>query len=441
MPGQTQTSGFDPYTKATVSLSAYSGAISVRFIGVRGTSFYGDMAIDDVSIADPAACAPVQNLSVVASATTSSSIDITWDAGDTLATTWDVTYGAPGFAAGTGTSLSVSATTASITGLSANTAYEFRVSELCVGSSLYSPPAATGATTLCAPVATWTEDFDSYTTGSSITKWGCFEKVGTTGFVYATTNSTAPSQPNYYYQSGSSTSPVTVLLPPTTNQGAGTHRLELTGRAGSSLGCQIALGVLSDPLDASTFVPLDSVVIPYAATGTYNPIVLDVRPHNPANGALAIQSYSYWYSDDWSWVAIPQCETPLSVANTAATASTLDFNWTHSGGNAQSFNIEYGPSGFTQGTGTQDHHRCFVQLTGLAANTLYDVYVQADCSGSGIGGWSSPNATRTSCNTVAMPYLKASTVCGPRLLEIRRTQTPGQYTGDFLKQAFGPGLQ
>ena len=125
MPGQTQTSGFDPYTKATVSLSAYSGAISVRFIGVRGTSYYGDMAIDDVSIADPAACAPVQNLSVVASATTASSIDITWDAGDTLATTWDVTYGAPGFAAAWYFSFRISPT-ASITGLSANTAYSSR---------------------------------------------------------------------------------------------------------------------------------------------------------------------------------------------------------------------------------------------------------------------------------------------------------------------------
>jgi hypothetical protein len=439
MPGQTQTSGFDPYAKATVPLSAYSGAISVRFIGVRGTSYFGDMAIDDVSIADPAACAAVQNLSAIDSATTASSIDITWDAGDSLATSWDITYGAPGFAVGTGTSLTVTTTTASISGLSANTAYEFRVSELCVGSSLYSPPAATGATTLCSPVATWTEDFDSYATGSGISKWGCFEKVGTSGFVYATTNTTAPSQPNYYYQSGSSTAPVTVLLPPTTNQGAGTHRLELTGRAGSTAGCQIALGVLTDPSDASTFVVLDSVVIPYTAFGTYDPIVLNVRPHNAANGALAIQSYSYWYSDDWSWVAIPQCEDPLAVANTGATVSTLDFSWTHSGGNAQSFNIEYGPSGFTQGTGsTMTTTGTSVQLTGLTSNTLYDVYVQADCGGSGISGWSSPGTARTSCVTLAMPYLEGfDGVWPPDCWNIDGgTQIPSQYANDYMEASF-----
>ena len=130
-----------------------------------------------------------------------------------------------------------------------------------------------------------------------------------------------------------------------------------------------------------------------------------IRPHNPANGALAIQSYSYWYSDDWSWVAIPQCETPLNVGSTAITASSLDFSWTHSGGNAQSYNIEYGPSGFTQGTGTtMTSTGSSVQLNGLAANTLYDVYVQADCGGSGNSGWSNVATAQTACGSETAPW-------------------------------------
>ena len=200
--------------------------------------------------------------------------------------------------------------------------------------------------------------------------------------------------------SGTSTSPVTVLLPQP--QIEARHRLEL--RKTVHCGFRSPDNTLHwMRAHLCRWIQLSSPI----PSGTYNPIVLDVRPHNPANGALAIQSYSYWYSDDWSWVAIPQCETPLNVANTAATASTLDFNWTHSGGNAQSFNIEYGPSGFTQGTGTtMTTTGASVQLTGLAANTLYDVYVQADCGGSGISGWSNPGTARTSCNTVAMPYLE-----------------------------------
>ena len=49
--GQQQTSGSDPWLKATVSLSAYTGSIiAVRFRGITGSSYTSDMAIDDVSV-------------------------------------------------------------------------------------------------------------------------------------------------------------------------------------------------------------------------------------------------------------------------------------------------------------------------------------------------------------------------------------------------------
>ena len=35
---------------AQVSLAAFSGAVTIEFVGTRGSSFYGDMAIDDISI-------------------------------------------------------------------------------------------------------------------------------------------------------------------------------------------------------------------------------------------------------------------------------------------------------------------------------------------------------------------------------------------------------
>ncbi len=48
--GQQQSATTDPWLKASVNLSAYSGStIKVRFRGKRGTSFTGDIAIDDVA--------------------------------------------------------------------------------------------------------------------------------------------------------------------------------------------------------------------------------------------------------------------------------------------------------------------------------------------------------------------------------------------------------
>ncbi|MDX5346165.1 MAG: choice-of-anchor J domain-containing protein [Hymenobacteraceae bacterium] len=49
--GQQQTDETDPWKKAIVDLSAYAGdVIKVRFRGIRSTSFYGDMAVDDIKI-------------------------------------------------------------------------------------------------------------------------------------------------------------------------------------------------------------------------------------------------------------------------------------------------------------------------------------------------------------------------------------------------------
>jgi len=50
--GQQQTVQTQPWRKKSVSLSAFSGNIQIRFRGVTGSSFTSDMAIDDVRIFD-----------------------------------------------------------------------------------------------------------------------------------------------------------------------------------------------------------------------------------------------------------------------------------------------------------------------------------------------------------------------------------------------------
>lgn len=54
IPGQTQTSGADAWLTREVNLNQYAGRrIKIRFRGRRGTSFTGDMAVDDVFIFEP----------------------------------------------------------------------------------------------------------------------------------------------------------------------------------------------------------------------------------------------------------------------------------------------------------------------------------------------------------------------------------------------------
>ena len=69
--GQQQTSMTAPWTKATINLASYTGTgmstVKVRFKGVTGTTFYSDMAIDDVVIYAPAAQAYVSSTTIQAS--------------------------------------------------------------------------------------------------------------------------------------------------------------------------------------------------------------------------------------------------------------------------------------------------------------------------------------------------------------------------------------
>lgn len=58
--GQQQTAGGDEWIKFSANILNYSGIVQFRFVGVRGTSFTSDMAIDDVSIQE----APTNELAV-----------------------------------------------------------------------------------------------------------------------------------------------------------------------------------------------------------------------------------------------------------------------------------------------------------------------------------------------------------------------------------------
>ena len=58
--GQQQTAGGDEWLEFSANITNYSGIVQFRFVGVRGTSFTGDISIDDFSIQE----APTNDLAV-----------------------------------------------------------------------------------------------------------------------------------------------------------------------------------------------------------------------------------------------------------------------------------------------------------------------------------------------------------------------------------------
>ena len=115
--------------RALIDISAYSGDIQIRFIGIRGNDYTGDISIDDVAVKEGPSCWFPTNLGV--DNLTNNSVDLVWTTGG--ASTWNVLFGLAGFdTTGLGP-LAADITTNPLTvdTLTAETTYEYYVRDVC----------------------------------------------------------------------------------------------------------------------------------------------------------------------------------------------------------------------------------------------------------------------------------------------------------------------
>ncbi|WP_136480126.1 fibronectin type III domain-containing protein [Cognatitamlana onchidii] len=99
------------------------------------------------------------------------------------------------------------------------------------------------------------------------------------------------------------------------------------------------------------------------------------------------------------------CFVPQSVTVSTISTNSVSLIWDLGTGNENEWEIEYGSSGFQLGTGTKVSSTTnTVLIENLTANTLYDVYVRANCDSDGYSNWSSLLEFKTDCNVIEAPY-------------------------------------
>jgi hypothetical protein len=77
----------------------------------------------------------------------------------------------------------------------------------------------------------------------------------------------------------------------------------------------------------------------------------------------------------------PACNDPSNLVASVASASSVDLTW-NAGGSGILWQVEYGISGFTLGSGTQQAFASnSATITGLAGGNIYDFYVREICGG------------------------------------------------------------
>jgi hypothetical protein len=164
------------------------------------------------------------------------------------------------------------------------------------------------------------------------------------------------------------------------------------------------VGVVSDPLDPATFVPVDTIIVPRS----WIPVVVRFDGHPGIAGQTAIRTtnpvMTYMYVDDIEVHRITPCQTIMAVNVDQVTDTAAMVHWVDT--TALYYEVACGPQGFTVDTThiVTDIHADSLLLTGLMPYTVYDVYVRSFCRGS-YTNWSPVSSFRTLCSLLdTLPY-------------------------------------
>src|SRR5690606_31997013 len=120
-----------------------------------------------------------------------------------------------------------------------------------------------------------------------------------------------------------------------------------------------------------------SITIPDDALGSYRMRIKTVYGStDPIPNPCTSQSYSE--TEDYTIIVMAApCPEPTDFATTTVFSNSVVLSWN---GTASSFDIEYGASGFTLGTGTTINEVTSpYEILELDAETEYDVYVKGVC--------------------------------------------------------------
>ncbi|MDI1316630.1 T9SS type A sorting domain-containing protein [Flavobacterium sp.] len=99
------------------------------------------------------------------------------------------------------------------------------------------------------------------------------------------------------------------------------------------------------------------------------------------------------------------CSRPTDLAVTTTTLSSAVLSFTSTGGTTD---IEYGPYGYVQGTGTNlPNVTSPYTLNGLASSSVYDFYVRKNCSVGNASDWNGPFAFNTVFTAVNPTYTES----------------------------------
>ncbi len=377
-------------TKVNLS-DADDGAYYIAFKH-SGTNSYDGTYVDLVSVFATPTCVEPTGLS--ASDETATSAVIAWTAGGSE-TAWKLQYSTDGSNwtdANGGENVTNPYT---LTGLSASTTYYARVKAVCSVSDESEWSAASAPFKTACAVATL--PFSDNFGGADLGCWemnSCYASTGLYNGAF-----------RFYYNSSYTDIPPQYLISPELDTDGKTVTVEFDYRAESSSWAEtFMVGYSTTTKEISAF----TWGVEQTATNTSDLTYSENLPVGVKFIAIKHTSDDkyYLYIDNFSvteYVA-PACPSVVAstLAASAVTANSATVTWT-AGDTETAWNLQYKADGGEWSSVIPVSTTSSHALTGLAANTLYYVKVQADCGGDQ-SEWTGDDAFsfRTDCEAVAV---------------------------------------
>lgn len=104
------------------------------------------------------------------------------------------------------------------------------------------------------------------------------------------------------------------------------------------------------------------------------------------------------YVDDFTNDSMPSCIQPTALTGYGMTPTLALLSWAGTG----NFIVEYGPTGFVQGSGTTATTPVNeIGIPDLTPNTTYQYYVRKDCGNGDLSAWAGPYSFTMPCSPVS----------------------------------------
>ena len=333
---------------------------------------------------------------------TAESITVSWAPGYTE-TAWEIEYSEDNTnwtSAGT-----ANTTSYELTGLEPNTNYMIRVRSNC--GSEESEWSTVTTTTECSGVnIPLFEDFNNASgsgAGNMVSCWTPGTNNPSTAYPTISTTSHSSSYSAYFY--GSSTY-YSYLASPLFNDNVQMDNLQVRFWGYKSTDSYyIQVGIMTDPHDYSSFVQVGQDLTP-SAPSTWEMLEVNTSDYTGNGKYIAFRIpasiNSYMYVDDIVIEEIPTCTRPTQLTIEDFDAHSATISWSS---DESAFNVYCKAANATNYTLANDSpvYDTTYTITGLNADTYYDIYVSSICSDETEVS-SVSISLRTPCDVIVAPY-------------------------------------